>query len=195
MIIEDGTGKGYKSLVTEENRFGVDAISVPHITHESEVYGLGYIISTGFIPLTTTASFSGLLYIKNTDSLGRSFHIHHFRVCSGLCAAGSTLQVQAKIDATTGTLISDANAGTVNNMNTNFSANILDSVVYSASGDGKTVTDGTQFTQFINHAPGHSLQDYNGAIVLATNSSFVIEVKPEVAMTACIELIGYYNKF
>ena len=37
--------------------------------------------------------------------------------------------------------------------------------------DGKTVTDGNFMTQFINKAPGHSIQDYQGAMILYNGDS------------------------
>ena len=184
------TGQGMR--VTNEGRGAVDSINLTHIAHESQDDGTAYILATDFVALTTTGSFNGLLYFKNTDSQNRHFHIHHFRVCAGLCAAGSTLQVKVIENATTGTLISDANAAVTNNMNST-SSNTFGGNAYAASGDGKTITDGVYYTQFINHAPGHSVQNYDGAIIIGKNDSFAIEVKPSVAMTTCIELIGYFE--
>ena len=178
--------------VTEEGRATIDSVLLPKIAHVSQKYGEAFILASGFIALTTTASFNGMMYFKNTDAQNRNFKIHHFRACGGLCAAGSTLQVVVYINPTTGTLISDAVAGYENNMNTT-NSNTLGGLLYAPSGDGKTVTDGTYFTQFINHAPGHSIQEYDGGIVIGKNKSFTIVVKPSVAMTVCIELIGYYD--
>jgi hypothetical protein len=175
------------------NKLLVESTSLPFIAYESEDQANSFLVASGFIALTTTGSFNGMLYMKNTDSQNRNFHIHHFRVCSGLGAsASSTLQIQCKLNATAGTLISDANAATVTNMNTN-SNKAFGGDVYAASGDGKTVTDGSSFTQFINRAPGHSIQDYDGSIVIGNGVSFTIECKPSEAQTVCIELIGYFK--
>jgi len=189
--IQDGTGSGARAKVNKEGRLTVDAVTDKHITHEAKDDGEAYVLASGFIDLTTTGSFNGLMYIKNLSS-DKHFHIQRLRVCGG--ATGS---VQFKIlkNASTGTLISDANAAY--STNSNFaSGNELEGrcTVLGASGDGKTVTDGEYFTQFIQKTAGHSIQEYDGIIMLHKNHSLAIVAKPSAAMTVCVEVLGYYEE-
>jgi hypothetical protein len=84
-------------------------------------------------------------------------------------------------------LISDANIGLTvpSNLGSNVSFGGLN---YAASADGKTVTDGDQFSQFTIHLPGHSIQEYQGSLILPAGSSFAIEVKPSYSTEVCIEI-------
>jgi hypothetical protein len=54
--------------------------------------------------------------------------------------------------------------------------------------DGKTVTDGDQFSQFTIHLPGHTIQEYEGSLIVPGGSSMAISVKPSAATEACIEV-------
>lgn len=183
---------GEVALVSKKGHLLVNSVVESTMAYESEQNGNGFIIATGFIPLTTTGSFNGVLYLKNTDTKNRPFHIEHLRVCASLAAAGSSLQVQLKRDVSTGTLISDANNAIKSNINDD-SGNTFNGDAYTASTDGKTITNGVDFTQFSNAAPGHSIQDYEGAISISKNRTLSIEIKPSVAMTVCIELLGYFK--
>ena len=93
---------------------------------------------------------------------------------------------------TTGTLISDENAALQASANLN-SPIAFEGDAYSASADGKTVTDGDNFSNFINRSPGHSIQDYGGLIVMPPGSSMAVVCKPSVATTVCLELQGWYE--
>lgn len=186
ITISDGTGTGRQAKVDSENKLETSSITTNLFTHTSEIKGQSYLVVSDFISLTTTGSFNGILYIKNTSTT-QNLHIQSIRTCST-----ETASVQQRLikNPTTGTLISDANAG--GKVNANFSSNnIFPGNVYAASGDGKTVTDGTNFTQFINRSPGHSIQEYTGAIVLGPSDSIALTAKPSAATTFCAEIQVY----
>ncbi len=194
-IIKDGSGRGFSAKVDSELRLQTNSVALDHIAHESQNDGTAFVLSSGFVSITDTASFSAMMFIKNEDQNGRIFNIQRFRICSGgAMEHHATLQVEIFENSTGGTLISDANNAFARNMNLGFKSS-FQGKVYSASASGKTQTGGTHFTQFINHGTGHSTNDYYGALVLAKDTSIAVTVKPSEAMTVCVEIIGYYETY
>lgn len=188
--IEDGTGKGYRAKVDANNRIETFSITESRLADISLRDGESYIITSDFVSLTTTGSFSGMLYIKNTDT-DKNLFIDKVRVCGTGTSMGA-LQCKFYKQPTAGTLISDANAGIVIPANLG-SNNTFSGTVYAASADGKTVTDGTQFSQFTIHLPGHTIQEYDGALILPGGFALAIAVQPSYATTACIEVQCWFE--
>ncbi len=188
--IEDGAGTGKRVRVTNTNRLETFSITESRLADISLRDGESYIITSDFVSLTTTASFSGMLYVKNTDT-SKNLFIDKVRVC-GTGTSMNAMQCKFFKNPTTGTLISDANDGIV--LPANLGSNVtFTGDVYAASADGKTVTDGTQFSQFTIHLPGHTIQEYDGALILPGGSSLAIVVQPSAATTACIEIQCWFE--
>jgi len=189
-IIEDGTGSGKKASVDSDNRLETFSVVESRISDISNREGRSFILTSDFVALTTTGSFNGMLYVKNT-STDRDMFIDRVRVC-GTGTSMNSMQCRFVKNPTTGTLISDANDGI--SVPANLGSNEdFTGINYAASGDGKTVTDGTQFSQFTIHLPGHTIQEYNGSIIIPGGSSMAIEVKPGAATTACIEVQCWFE--
>ena len=188
--IEDGAGSGYRVKVNKNNRAETFSISSSQISEVSRRTGQSFIITSDFVALTTTGSFSGLLYIKNNNS-NKDVYIDKIRVC-GTGSAMNAMQCKFFKNPTTGTLISDANDGIAVASDLG-SSELFDGLVYAASGDGKTVTNGTQFSQFTIHLPGHTIQEYDGALIIPGGSSMAIAVQPGAATTACIEVQCFFE--
>jgi hypothetical protein len=185
--IVDGSGTGNRAKVNDSNQLETLSVVTNRVADVSLNTEKAHLIASDFISLTTTASFSGLLYIKNTGS--KNLYIQTIRTCSD--ATGS-IQLRIISNPTTGTLISDAN--NADSLSSNLASSInFDGDAYSASGDGKTVTNGANFTQFINKSPGHSIQDYQGAIVIPKGKSMAITCKPSVATTICVEVQCWFE--
>jgi hypothetical protein len=183
--IVNGVGNQNRAKVNKNNRLETFSITESRMADISLRSGEAFLITSDFVSLTTTGSFSGMLYIKNTDS-SKNLFIDKVRICG----TGTSMQnMQSKFfkNPTTGTLISDQNDGIVVPANLG-SAESFPGTVYAASGDGKTVTDGTQFSQFTIHLPGHTIQEYDGALIVPGGSSLAIAVKPSAATEACIEV-------
>jgi hypothetical protein len=189
-IIEDGTGSGKKASVNANNRLDTFSITETRIADISNREGRSFILTSDFVALTTTGSFNGMIYLKNT-STDRDMYIDRVRIC-GTGTSMNAMQCRFVKNPTAGTLISDANDGisVASNLGSN---EVFTGINYAASGDGKTITDGTQFSQFTIHLPGHTIQDYNGAIIIPGGSSMAIEVKPGAATTACIEVQCWFE--
>ncbi len=193
MILEDGTGSGSKAKVNNHNQLYVEAVTRTEISEVSQGEGEAYVVATGFISVTTTAGYSGLLYIKNTDSEGRDMFIEHIRLCGTFSGAMDANDVQCKVikNPSTGTLISGASAAYSENANFG-SANTFHGLAYKGA-DSTTVTDGSWFTQFTTHLPGHTIADYNDAIILPKNKSIAFLVKPSVATEVCMEVNVHFK--
>jgi hypothetical protein len=188
--IIDGSGKGYRVKVNENNRLETFSIIESRIADISNRKGESFIITSDFVSLSTTGSFNGILYIKNTDP-DKILFIDKVRVC-GTGASMGSMQCKFHKNPTTGTLISDANAGIV--VASNLGSNVdFSGTVYAASGDGKTITDGTQFSQFTIHLPGHTIQEYQGNLIIPGGASVGIAVKPSYATEACIEVQCWFE--
>jgi hypothetical protein len=189
-IIEDGTGSGSKAKVNAQNRLETFSVIESRISDISNREGKSFILTSDFVALTTTGSFNGMLYIKNTDT-SQDLYIDRVRIC-GTGTSMNAMQCRFVKNPTTGTLISDANDGisVASNLGSNEE---FAGINYAASGDGKTITDGTQFSQFTIHLPGHTIQEYNGAIIIPGGSAMAIEVKPGAATTACIEVQCWFE--
>jgi hypothetical protein len=188
--IEDGAGTGKRAKVDKSNRLETFSITESRIADISLREGNSFIITSDFISLTTTASFSGMLYIKNTNT-DKNLFIDKVRVC-GTGTSMNAMQCKFFKNPTTGTLISDANDGITIAANLG-SNNIFTGDVYAASADGKTITDGDQFSQFTIHLPGHTIQEYDGALILPGGFALAIAVQPSAATTACIEIQCWFE--
>jgi hypothetical protein len=189
-IIEDGTGSGSKAKVNAQNRLETFSVIESRISDISNREGKSFILTSDFVALTTTGSFNGMIYIKNTDT-SQDLYIDRVRIC-GTGTSMNAMQCRFVKNPTTGTLISDANDGI--SVAANLGSNEeFAGTNYAASGDGKTITDGLQFSQFTIHLPGHTIQEYNGAIIIPGGSSMAIEVKPGAATTACIEVQCWFE--
>ena len=187
MIITSGVGTEYSAGVDESNRLNVFSITEGRAADISSRTGETFILATDFVSLTTTGSFSGLIYVKNTEN--KSFFVQSIRVCS---SETGFAQVILTANPTAGTLISDGNLADQRSANMASSDNFSSfGLAYSASGDAKTVTDGEQFSQYINRSPGHSIQEYGGSLLLPKGSSFALSAKPSVATTICVEIQGW----
>lgn len=193
MILQDGTGSGSQLKVNQLNRAEVQATSQTRIADISAREEQAYTIASGFISLTTTASFSGVLWIKNTDAEGRDFFIEHIRVCGTGSGTMAMEDVQCVVyrNPTTGTLISGASAAY--KANNNFgSANEFNGLAYKGA-DANTITNGDWFTQFTTHIPGHSVVDFNDSIILPKNASIGFALKPSAACEICMEVNGHFE--
>lgn len=184
--IIDGTGSSYEAKVDSKNRLSTFAITEGRIADASKD-GDTFVLASDFISLTTTASFNAMMYIKNESD--KDLFIQTIRTCS---TGSGHMQFRLIRNPTTGTIVSDANDA--DQFAANFGSNKeFEGLAYSASADGKTITDGDNFTQFTNHSPGHSTEDYRGAVVLPKGSSLGITCKPSVAGEVCLEVVCWFE--
>jgi len=142
MILEDGTGTGTRLKINSNYRAEVESTTQTRIADVSVREGQAYTVASGFISLTTTVSYSGVLWIKNTDTEGRNMFIEHIRVCGTGAGTMSMEALQCVVyrNPTTGTLISGASSAYATNNNFG-SANEFNGLAYKGV-DGNTITNG-----------------------------------------------------
>lgn len=187
-ILKDGQ-TGNTARINPAGRLRTLSVIRSHIGHESIDEEASYIFASGFITLTNTAGENAIFYMNNTDDTGRFFVIEHIRVCSD--GAMGSMKIRYFYNPTGGTIISNAVDGVKTNLNIG-SSNEPSMDVFTG-GDNITATGGTVMTNYINHSPGHSVQDYQGALILQKNQSFAIFVQPSVSTDICVEVTGYFE--
>lgn len=179
-VIIDGTGTGKQAKVDENNLLRTRGISVPQVTGYTED-GDGFILASGFIPISNTTSFSGVYYLKNT-STNKDYHIDLFRSCNDQSTYWKLLK-----NPTTGTVIDTANTATPVNSKFNSSKEITGTFYYG--GNELTFTDGTEAGTWIQGGPGHSLHEWKGGIDIGPGQSMGISAQPTAAANVCIMLL------
>ena len=146
MIIENGVGNGSKARVDRNNQLHVFAVTEDEQNSAAE-HGNLYNINTGLIALTGTSD-SAIFYFKNDESpIHGESNLIITSMIFGLYDRSATTTDLATAtvirNPTAGTIVDDANVAPMIS-NSNFgSNNELDSLIYSASATGKTLTDGT----------------------------------------------------
>ena len=141
-----------------------------------------FIFGSDFVALTTTGSFSGIFYMKNTSE-NKNFFVNSIRTCANVISEWELYK-----NPTTGTLISNATAGLKSNSNFSSAATFTGDVYKGA--DAYTVTDGTQIGSWINNV-GHSLENLYGGILLGPGDSLAITCKPAGAGDVCVKIDGW----
>lgn len=181
LLIDSGTGNAKTAGVSDDNRLLTESLSRPQL-EQSTTDGDVYWFATNFISLTTTASFTGLWYVKNT-SASETLYIDFLRTC------GSKGQEWRLIkNPTTGTLITAGTAGTP--VNSRFDSGNTFTGSFIVGADAQTITDGTVMGSWINQT-GHSINRFEGAIQLTPNTSLALTVKPSVAGDFCVTCMAW----
>lgn len=174
MEIIDATGSGKGAKVSEDNR--LHTFSLVEFPMESFSHlGDSFTIPAEFIALTTTASYTGILYLTNT-SVTHNIHIERIRATSTVGTLWKVIK-----NPTAGTLIS---AGTlVVPVNYNFSSGRTVTGTAKKGVDAQTVTDGTWLEQWMTGVYGVTERQYDGAIVIGAGNSIAVLAQPSAAAT------------
>lgn len=180
MKIIDGSGDGYGAKVDSNNRLHVTSISRSGALEAIE-NGFGYNVSTGAISLTTTASYSGLLYLKNDSELSLHLLYGFFDNTSSPCAW------KIVKNPTAGTLISGGSTATP--VNNSFGSAAVAEATCLKGADASTVTDGTTFFE----GSGPTQLPFEGRIMLSKNDTIAFMAKPDASATVYINLAFYYD--
>lgn len=171
MQIESGTGKPFKAGVTSNNRLMSESLVVSSIA-DASARGDSFVLSSNIIALTTTASFNGVLYFKNTN-------LGHMLVLDRMCVH-STQVAQWKFykNTTAGTLVSSGTSFEPPNLNFSSGAKFIGNALRGAN--ALTITDGVFLASIIQNV-GMSAFDLRGSFIIDENNSFAIECKPAAA--------------
>jgi hypothetical protein len=182
MIIDDGKGKGVSAQVDSGNRLGVSALTETQAVHEAHL-GNVFAMNTGIVALTTTASYTGIMYIKN-DSPDKVVKIDLLRL-----TASAPCNWRFIKSPTTGTLIT---AGTLSiPENTRFDSGNSYNGVIRVGSDAQTVTDGATFIDIAGQQGAFA--DIDGIIIITPQTSFAILVQPSVACNIAVGLFAWQS--
>lgn len=184
-MILDGTGQGHRLKVLEDNSIPVTAVAKSEMVDTSEKTEKAFIFANGDFPsITTLNTETPILYVKN-NSATEVLHIFSLRSCG---TQVSKWRVRKNI--TGGTIISNQVEGLKNNLNISSSTE-CECTVYTGV-DGDSFTGGSMFEHWINDV-GHSIEDFQGAIILGPDDSLTLTVEVAVAAQVCCRMIGYYR--
>lgn len=184
--ILDGTGSGKRLKIDSNNRAVTQAIIKDEMTDVSERDGEAYIFASGdFTALTTTDTETGFFYLLN-DNPDKELHIKSIRTCGDVVQKWRLYK-----EVSGGTLISNAVAGSSNNINLTKS-NTAQATVYKGA-DGDTVTGGTMLEHWINGV-GYSTEDLDGALVLGKGDSLTLTAEVPTAGDLCCRIVAYYEE-
>lgn len=182
--IEDGTGSGRNAKVTSDYRLATEAVLVfplEQFAHKGDSFW----VATDFIALTTTASYSGLLYLLNTNE---SYRLH-----IALWRQSSTVGTQWRMikNPTTGTLISGASA--ITPQNSKFDSGKVAQLTAYKGADAATITNGSLMGQ--HQTPAYTTLPLvlDGGIILNYGNSMAIEAKPSAACQAGVTVTCWFE--
>ena len=85
MIIDDGTGSGYKAKVDSDNRVHTNAISREEVV-QSVFLGNGYNINTGAVTITNDTTDNAIFYLKNNGN--DDLIVHEILIILGTSTGG-----------------------------------------------------------------------------------------------------------
>ena len=186
MTIESGGTFPYKMEVDSEGRALVAASTSPELTKKSSL-GNSFCISSGEVALTTTASYNGILQIKNTSS--KDMHLAIF--CLGGDMASAWWEV-IRNPGETGTLWTAGTVVTPKNINFS-SGNVFPAINGAKKGaNGATQVGG----DILNAFPvpiGEFTKVLNGAIILGPENSIAFMCKPIAAGTVHASALVYFS--
>lgn len=177
MIINDpSTSQGASVSENRLHTFSLLEYPMESFSHTGD----SFTIPTDFVALTTTASFTGMLYLTNT-SVTHNIHIERLRSSSTVGALWQVIK-----NPTAGTLISAGTA--VTPVSYNFSSGRTLTGTAKKGVDAQTVTDGTLMEQWQTGIYDAKDRQYDGAIIIGAGNSLAILCKPSAAATVGVTL-------
>jgi len=171
MILDDGTGSGFKAKVDSDKRLHTNTVSRNEV-EQSIFLGNGYNINTGLVNITNAGVDNAVWYLKNDGA--DDVVIQEILIILGTTTGGTgdgTLKVFR--NPTAGTIVSGA-LPVEANVNRNFSSsNQLDVTTYKGA-TAATFTDGTTFG---------STNRSGSAVINFTSTPFLLKKGNSVGIT------------
>jgi hypothetical protein len=180
MIFEDGTGKGYRAKVDENNRLHTDSVDKT-ILEFSALRGDAFNFNTGSITLTT-AGESAVGYFEYLDDY--PFVIEELLFIIGVTTGGSGDGI-AKIyrNPTGGTIVSGAVPIEVA-ANRDFSSSKQPVANMYKGAEGNTLTGGTTFAESSRSSFGTVISFDAGPIVIRKGNTLGVSWQPPAGNTS-----------
>lgn len=173
--ILDGTGKGYRAKVDDENRLLTSGINKDIFQFKAET-GDAFFIGTPLITLTT-ATESAIFYLKNNED--GPILLGDFFLIAEATTGGSPSMFRVNWYKNP-TSISSATATTP--LNQNFGSSDTLGVVAQYGAQGSTITGGSQVATL--SFPISEFNTIPANLVLEKGSSFVVSILPPTGNTS-----------
>lgn len=185
MIINDGQGNGPSAGVDSINRLKTNASTRQNYAEISRLTGDAFLFAVGAFQVLNTANQQhAMLYLKNNSEV--DLHVSSIRSCN---TEISRWMIYKNVNQ--GTIIDNAIAGVAGSLN--LKSNKTASVDLFSGGDGIT-HNGTEVVDHWINGVGHSLEVFDGSLILGNGDSIVIIANPLVAgSVSCCRLIGYFE--
>ena len=184
-VIKDGAGSGYSVKVDKLNRAHSYSVTDTAFNYALK-RGKAYSASTGVITLTS-ANESALIYMSFSEAVG--VVLDETIVTFGASTGGTgDVLTNVYVAPTTGTVISDATAGSIVNLNQT-SADSLSAVIYTGA-EGKTLSG--EVTTIAGIGSTSSIYRPGKGGFLNNGSSFGMSVFPPVGNTSMSVIISFY---
>lgn len=178
--IEDGTGKGYKVRVDEQNRLNVFSVTETILQKASDD-GDSFNVNTGTINLTS-ASKSSLLYLKNNSDRNIVISTIGFLIGNSTGGSGDMLSEVIR-NPRIGTIVTNSVPVDIN-INKNFgSSKTLSADAYKGV-EGDTIIDGEQAYTSLLASAGRAYTITTGSIVIPKGSSMGVNLTPQTGNTS-----------
>jgi hypothetical protein len=191
MIIEDGTGQGYKLKINKLNRANADAVTFDR-EDDAIVFGAGYQITSGQVTFTTSEASGVVLFFKNDEDVDCVLDRVVLMIGTGDTSGDWYHRILRNPDA--GTIISNAVKAGISNSN-HGSANQL-------NGDGRNIFKGIQGdTATGGTGVALPVQANNNRIVfpvgrrLPKGSSFAVEITPPTINSGSVIAVSVAHVF
>jgi hypothetical protein len=182
MIIHDGTGSGFQAGVSDAHRLLVEADSHDAII-TAATDGKAFRIATGLITLTS-ATASGLLYIKNNEASNLIVAEIEVRANQSTGGASGVGLWEIIRNPTAGTVVSNAVAAPIR-VNINFGSTATISVDAFKGAEGSTFTDGSVYATENGMAVPHRVELLGaGRLVIPRGASIGIRYTPPAGNTS-----------
>jgi len=185
-FIQDGTGAGYRAKVDSDNHVHVRSVSESGGT-DAALSGNLFNINTETVVLTS-ANASGLVYMKNTDTVPWVVNRVFYNAGPSTGGTGDFL-AEVVANPTTGTLISGGTTLVPHNLNFGSSNELTGTVLKGA--EGSTITDGTVRVSTIIPVAGTRVLISFDSIILDVGSSIAVRVTPQTSNTSMDIQVGF----
>lgn len=184
IVIKDGKGSGISAEVKSNNKLATEAVTTTRAAYFADVLDSSYIVANGdYVSLTTLNTQTAILYLKYTGE--GDLHISNIRTCGDVHQKWKLYK-----NITGGTILSGTNA-LLNNSRFNTSSELDATAKYGA--DGTTLSGGDLIEVWINHE-GHSIEDYDGALILGKNDSVTLTCEVMSAGEVCARIFCFEDE-
>jgi hypothetical protein len=192
IIIQDGTGNGYRAEVSNANRLLTAAVISTEFHHASEIDGRAYTMAANELNLSNSAVDYNVLLFQNTDPT-LDFHLNKIYVSWNGGSTNHNRVLTARLRL--GGVVPTANSTLISPVNINTTKSLIAlSNVYSWNGTGNGMTILTPGTNLYSSyfKQGYTIVDFESAFILTYNIVVSISFQPEEAGLASVVISGHY---